>query len=636
MIIRSYTWNLVSLLIATAQAAQPAAPPPVSAPLRELPWGQLNFLHTTDTHGWHAGHLQEPSYTADWGDYVSFAQRLRERADDEGTDLLLIDTGDKVEGNGLYDASDPKGKYTLDIFKEQEIDVICSGNHELYKKSTSEDEYLKTVPNFHGNYLASNLDIFDPKTGDRVPLAPRYRKFTTKNQGIRIVAFGFLFDFTGNANNTVVEPVHKTIKQKWFQDAIHDREVDLFLVAGHVPLGSTEFNDIYKTIREVQWDTPIQFFGGHTHIRDYAKYDSKAYGLESGRYMETIGFMSIKGLSTGGKPKPRALGPEHLALRAAPKFSRRYIDNNLYSFHHHTSLNSTNFPTAHGRNVSATISSAREALDLGHKLGCAPADLWTNRAPYPSGSSIFSWLQEQVLPDTLSDPARKGVPRLVLVNTGALRFDVFKGPFTIDTTYSVSPFTSGFRFVKDVPLSVAKQLLKVLNQEIPQLFEIPPYELGAKLPVSSQHLQQQTLVQQQQQQQQRQPYELNHQFPLSSTVLKEEEDPDLTPGYTTTDAAGSDGDDTIHAPIKFYKVPNVIESRIAFPSSSSSSASEDKPPDPETVDLVYVDFIERYVLVALKFLGTDFAKADTEVFLGGKQMTEVIKDWVREHWKGDC
>ena len=40
-------------------AAQPSAAAPVSAPLRELPWGQLNFLHTTDTHGWHAGHLQE-------------------------------------------------------------------------------------------------------------------------------------------------------------------------------------------------------------------------------------------------------------------------------------------------------------------------------------------------------------------------------------------------------------------------------------------------------------------------------------------------------------------------------------------------------------------------------------------------
>lgn len=40
-------------------ALQPSAPDPVAAPLRDLELGQLNFLHTTDTHGWLAGHLQE-------------------------------------------------------------------------------------------------------------------------------------------------------------------------------------------------------------------------------------------------------------------------------------------------------------------------------------------------------------------------------------------------------------------------------------------------------------------------------------------------------------------------------------------------------------------------------------------------
>jgi 2',3'-cyclic-nucleotide 2'-phosphodiesterase (5'-nucleotidase family) len=46
-------------LLPSALAAQPAAPEPISAPLRSLDFGQLNFLHTTDTHGWLAGHLQE-------------------------------------------------------------------------------------------------------------------------------------------------------------------------------------------------------------------------------------------------------------------------------------------------------------------------------------------------------------------------------------------------------------------------------------------------------------------------------------------------------------------------------------------------------------------------------------------------
>lgn len=46
-------------LISPALASQPSAPSPLPAPLRNLQWGQLNFLHTTDTHGWLAGHLLE-------------------------------------------------------------------------------------------------------------------------------------------------------------------------------------------------------------------------------------------------------------------------------------------------------------------------------------------------------------------------------------------------------------------------------------------------------------------------------------------------------------------------------------------------------------------------------------------------
>lgn len=40
-------------------AIQPSAPRAIPAPLRDLQWGQLNILHTTDTHGWLAGHLHE-------------------------------------------------------------------------------------------------------------------------------------------------------------------------------------------------------------------------------------------------------------------------------------------------------------------------------------------------------------------------------------------------------------------------------------------------------------------------------------------------------------------------------------------------------------------------------------------------
>lgn len=50
---------LLSAFVAVAHTSQPGAVPPVAAPVRDLTWGQLNFLHTTDTHGWLGGHLLE-------------------------------------------------------------------------------------------------------------------------------------------------------------------------------------------------------------------------------------------------------------------------------------------------------------------------------------------------------------------------------------------------------------------------------------------------------------------------------------------------------------------------------------------------------------------------------------------------
>ena len=57
---------LVTSLISRVIGSQPSAPAPIPGPLRELPWGQLNFLHTTDIHGWLGGHLKE---------YVAFLEK---------------------------------------------------------------------------------------------------------------------------------------------------------------------------------------------------------------------------------------------------------------------------------------------------------------------------------------------------------------------------------------------------------------------------------------------------------------------------------------------------------------------------------------------------------------------------------
>lgn len=75
---------------------QPEALDAVTKPKGPLEWGQINFLQTTDTHGWLEGHLKERNYGADWGDYVSFVKHMRDKADELDVDLLLVDTGTRI------------------------------------------------------------------------------------------------------------------------------------------------------------------------------------------------------------------------------------------------------------------------------------------------------------------------------------------------------------------------------------------------------------------------------------------------------------------------------------------------------------------------------------------------------------
>ncbi len=604
---------------------------------------------------------------------------MRKKADEKGVDLLVIDSGDRVEGNGLYDASDPKGKYTSDIVKEQSIDILCSGNHELYKDETVEREHEITVPNFKGQYLASNLDYIEPETGNRIPQAQRYTKFKTKNQGYTIVAFGFLFDFERGANNSAVQPVAETIKEDWFQKAIREKP-DLFVVVGHVGLRMREFELIFKAIRDENWYTPIVFFGGHVHVRDARKFDDKAFAIASGRYMETIGWMSIDGVrkrspddgddnnnkdgGKGGKQQEQAAADELLTVTAkpggSPSFTRRYIDNNLFNLQYHAGLNATTFATEHGRNVTATIAEARRTLGLDHRFGCAPRDLWMTRAEYPGNSSVYSWLEEQVLPDVIVSESRRDVPRLAILNTGAIRFDVFKGPFTRDSTFLISPFTSGFAYVPDVAYPVASKVIQLLNKGGPVFKGMPSAAAAAAAAANEKgegnglrapDLRYLAIPEMMMASHLRSiPSDPNtaagrpmatdagaQQKPLSGGDGDDDEPP-LVNGYTTTDDLGDDGDDAVHSPIRFFGVPNCIQAEIGFPPAADAGGARARArarAEPERVDLVFNDYVRPWIIPALKFSGGDYGDDDIRPYVDGS-FTDLLAGWVKKNWAGDC
>jgi len=103
------------------------------------------------------------------------------------------------------------------------------------------------------------------------------------------------------------------------------------------------------------------------------------------------------------------------------------------------------------------------------------------------------------------------------------------------------------------------------------------------------------------------------------------EKPEILPGYTTSDDAGNDGDDTVHSPIKFYNTPNCVQAEIAFPDT-----------EPETVDIVFLEFIAPWMLLALRFKGLDIKEQDVMPYMADKSFTDLVAGWVQENWSKDC
>jgi hypothetical protein len=157
-----------------------------------------------------------------------------------------------------------------------------------------------------------------------------------------ILAFGVLFDFTGNDKFvSTCQPVNQLINEPWFQTVLREEtyDVDVVVVAGHTPLRNStgfEYDLVLSAIRAHLPTTPVQFFGGHSHIRDFRKYDNLAHGIESGRYLETLGWVNMD------------LDPFHVG--------RRYIDNNLGGYRFHAEIKDEDeFATDEGKVITEDI-----------------------------------------------------------------------------------------------------------------------------------------------------------------------------------------------------------------------------------------------------------------------------------------
>ncbi|CAD6904547.1 unnamed protein product [Tilletia controversa] len=587
--------------------------------IRPLTWGDVVVLSTTDIHGWYQGHLKasdpEPSFSGDWGDFASFVSRMRFQALQRGVDLLLVDAGDLHDGAGLSDAFPPgqvNGQVSNKFHAMVKYDVLAIGNHELYVHNITRDMYENFAPSQGNRYLSSNVNITIAKNGQNVsvPVGQRYVKFRTSH-GRKVTAFGTLFGFTGNAAGTTVQPAAAMVNETWFQEAIKE-EPDFFLLAGHAPVRTDKtFPNVIAAIRKLHPTTPCIVVGGHTHIRDAVKYEDNAYGIESGRYMETVGWMAFNLTKT---KKPTATLPPLLditvgiTLRATPSatpsattagitgFSRSYIDANRRNYAFHAGLSSpAKLDTIKGKLISAQMEQVADRWNLSAVFGVAPQDYYLNRVPVTDDHALLNLLGNQVLPTVIStsNPARANVPNLVLANSGSQRFDLYAGNFSKNDKYIVSPFLDAFLYLQDVEYQYATQILTQLNNEgaYRRSLDGSVHPVDRSSTASSHEGEQYARG------------DVDHIYNAWRKEQVEAARADIeqldkraatTLGYVTKDDFGSDGDDTVHTAIPYVDQPDYVGSPVTGNTTAVTPTTK--------VDVIFVDFIAKPVVDILNGL----------------------------------
>lgn len=112
-------------------------------------------------------------------------------------------------------------------------------------------------------------------------------------------------------------------------------------------------------------------------------------------------------------------------------YSRRYLDWNRLTFGYHADKSQDNtFDLRSGLRVTKEIYEARKALNLTVLYGCAPETYCQFCKPFGAKGNIFRLIQE-ALATTVINASRADVPRLIIINTGSIRFDLVQGPFTL-------------------------------------------------------------------------------------------------------------------------------------------------------------------------------------------------------------
>ena len=415
---------------------------PTSSPLQStpaptyglLPIQPINILVLTDVHSWVQGHKRhDPSLDADYGDVLSFYQRLKlqidsyKLSDGSTPDLYFVMNGDFVHGTviGEGPVSSLSG-----IVERMPYDVVTLGNHDIRNEETVK-ELTKAgglVDVWGKKLVTSNVRVqsFDSNQDKWVPLGNNFT-YLHGNRGT-ILTLGFLYNVADDETFLSVETVQNVIEQSWFTSLFatpRPTEFHAILVMAHMNVDDELVTLLHDTLRKLAGkSTVIQFVTGHTHTQSFVKLDEYSTSFEAGKYLETIGFVSFD-VKNGS-------------------FQHIFVDANKESIAQSLGLSAENYPTADGIELSAYIQRTFEHAGANRIIGCSPQHYRTDGYLNETDSLLKLYLEE-IMPNSFLKKSSSGSHYsqhdnvLIQRLDWFVKYDLHPGTITLNDLVAIIP-----------------------------------------------------------------------------------------------------------------------------------------------------------------------------------------------------
>jgi hypothetical protein len=416
-----------------------------------LPLGDLSVVSLTDVHSWVGGHkYKQPDLNADYGSVLSFLVRLRQYCSENRIPVFFVSNGDWIDGTAL--ALNGDASHLIPLLEKMNVwDALNVGNHELYRNEVI--DYMSR-PGGYAEWwgprlLSSNvMHASSSSSAYSSPIGNRYRVLHSADKSV--LAFGFLYNMTDHGNHVHVVPVQKAVEEPWFASALQDETYDAVLVLAHMGADDPLLSVILRKIRKVAGSTmPVQFIAGHTHRRQVAYPDFASSVVESGRFLDTIGFASFPSQST---------------LQAASSndseipglFRHVFLDANVREME--KALGVEALMTEEGEELSKFIYRTQEEMGLHEVIGCLRKSYYLeNRTTYDP-DSLWRFFSENVVPTQFDSDA------VVFMGQSYWRYDLLGGgDMRLDDIVAVSPFNESFVSWEEVSGDVIASINRSLN-----------------------------------------------------------------------------------------------------------------------------------------------------------------------------